>query len=198
MITRTSICACSSILSAIRNSNQQPPTHPQKLHRTPSKPRTSSPASSKKKRDSSQSYSQNPTLTSYSVSPSIKKVIPYAVYQSALIDRFSEDHINTLKFQGNLSHTECLLDRTRSPSLDSIIGHDYAKEQISDIIKFISLPKISKMPHLHSVLLYGPPGVGKTQLALSLLGNNDITCLEFSMPVLHSKYIGGFEKYLLT
>jgi len=78
------------------------------------------------------------------------------------------------------------------PSSTNIIGHGYAKQQMSDILSYTFNNDKSS---LHSILLYGVPGVGKTHLVSSMLKEVEATCFKFSMPSLSSKTIGGFEKY---
>jgi vacuolar protein-sorting-associated protein 4 len=47
-----------------------------------------------------------------------------------------------------------------------------------------------------SILLYGPPGVGKTMLALSICHHVKATCFWVSLADITSKFIGESEKLL--
>lgn len=83
-------------------------------------------------------------------------------------------------------------------SFNDIAGNDYAKDAINEA--FI-LPE--KRPELfsnvqpwQSILLYGPPGVGKTMLTQAVAFHCAATCFWVSLADITSKFIGESEKLL--
>jgi vacuolar protein-sorting-associated protein 4 len=82
---------------------------------------------------------------------------------------------------------------------ESIIGLDQVKEQLLFCTK---LPL--EMPHLFtgglaspsSILLYGPPGVGKTQIVRALAHESGFAFFTVSTASLISKYVGDSAKYV--
>jgi vacuolar protein-sorting-associated protein 4 len=55
---------------------------------------------------------------------------------------------------------------------------------------------MSKAKPWQSVLLYGPPGVGKTMLTQAVARHCDATCFWVSLTDITSKFIGESEKLL--
>ena len=95
----------------------------------------------------------------------------------------------------------CILKKKPEVSFDDIAGCAYAKECIN-----MSFVVPEKSPHLfkgskvkpwQSILLYGPPGVGKTMLTQAVVQLSDSTCFWVSVSDITSKYIGESEQRLI-
>ena len=84
-------------------------------------------------------------------------------------------------------------------SFEDIAGNDFAKSVIEESFvlpsKFPSLYKGPVKPW-QAILLYGPPGVGKTMLARSVSTHSSATCFWVSLADITSKFIGESEKLL--
>ena len=70
------------------------------------------------------------------------------------------------------SHLSPLADRLRPQSFDELVGQ---KKIFSDNRQLIQLLKSG---HLQSLILWGPPGCGKTSFAKSLINEVSATCYE--------------------
>lgn len=123
---------------------------------------------------------QNESQTSYQVGLNI---------HSELCTNYNTDLKNSLK--------KCILKRKPEISFCDIAGCEYAKECIN--MSFVvpnQCPDIFQMNNVRpwqSLLLYGPPGVGKTMLTQAVVQHSDATCFWVSVSDLTSKYIGESE-----
>eukprot|EP00357_Protocruzia_adherens_P011783 CAMPEP_0115001110 /NCGR_PEP_ID=MMETSP0216-20121206/17168_1 /TAXON_ID=223996 /ORGANISM="Protocruzia adherens, Strain Boccale" /LENGTH=470 /DNA_ID=CAMNT_0002366357 /DNA_START=12 /DNA_END=1424 /DNA_ORIENTATION=+ len=118
---------------------------------------------------------------------------------------FSEPHIpadNTKMYFEELRQNlkACILSKKPDVSLSKIAGNENLKNMIRDSLK---LPR--QFPHLfqgekptpwNKVLLYGPPGVGKTSIIQAVCNEIDATCFWVSVADVTSKFIGESEKLL--
>jgi SpoVK/Ycf46/Vps4 family AAA+-type ATPase len=96
---------------------------------------------------------------------------------------------------------KCILTRSPDISFKDIAGNDYAKEIINTSFVLPNLcPIIFQKTKVHpwqSILLYGPPGVGKTMLAQAVCNHSRATCFWVSVTDITSKYIGESEQRLI-
>lgn len=96
---------------------------------------------------------------------------------------------------------KCILTRKPEISLSDIAGCEYSKDCIN--MSFVvpnECPELFKMGNVRpwqTILLYGPPGVGKTMLTQAVVNNSDATCFWVSVSDLTSKYIGESEQKLI-
>lgn len=87
-----------------------------------------------------------------------------------------------------------------APSWDDVIGLDHVKRLLQN---WIRLP--SEMPHLYqgaraklknSLLLYGPPGIGKTMAVRALAASSERALFAIKSSDLISKWVGDSAKYV--
>jgi vacuolar protein-sorting-associated protein 4 len=112
-----------------------------------------------------------------------------------LFDEVSDKYFLQLKAKLKQS----ILIKKPSISFKDIAGNEYAKEIIRQtFIMPETHPKLfkEKARPWQSILLYGPPGVGKTMLALSVCHHTKRTCFWVSLADITSKFIGESEKLL--
>jgi vacuolar protein-sorting-associated protein 4 len=112
-----------------------------------------------------------------------------------LFDEVSDKYYSQLKAKLR----ESILIKKPQIGFKDIAGNDYAKEIIKEtFIIRESHPSIfkNKVRPWQSILLYGPPGVGKTMLALSVCHHSKSTCFWVSSADITSKFIGESEKLL--
>lgn len=78
------------------------------------------------------------------------------------------------------------------PHWDQIVGNDDAKTLLwSHIITRRSFKQYFEEPA--SILLFGPPGTGKTSMVKSLARHAGFVCLEINGPMIKKKYFGETE-----
>ena len=94
---------------------------------------------------------------------------------------------------------ESILINKPSIGLKDIAGNEFAKALITQtFIVPETHPALYKdrVRPWQSILLYGPPGVGKTMLALSICHHVKAKCFWVSLADITSKFIGESEKLL--
>ncbi len=89
-----------------------------------------------------------------------------------------------------------ILDRSPSVQWDDIIGLDYAKQTIEEILILpIAHPELRELTDFpKGMLLFGPPGTGKTMIAKAVASQCQSTFFNISASILTSKWMGEGEK----
>jgi vacuolar protein-sorting-associated protein 4 len=127
---------------------------------------------------------------------------------SYLPNRFQLEDI-TAKYHSELRnqlksiwYLDCILRQKPSVSFGDIAGNDYVKDLIKQTLLLPNLlPNIfsksrGKPRPWNTILLYGPPGVGKTMISQAICSEVNATCFWVSLSDVTSKFIGESEKLL--
>jgi SpoVK/Ycf46/Vps4 family AAA+-type ATPase len=94
---------------------------------------------------------------------------------------------------------QCLWIPSKKDSFSTIAGLQSIKQSLLDLVWTIKSPKLlhhQDNPYSHlvekppGILLYGPPGCGKTMLVKALAASTHIPCLVVTPSVLLRKYVG--------
>lgn len=94
-----------------------------------------------------------------------------------------------------------ILDRKLSIDWDDIAGLEFAKTTVREIIIYPLLrPDIFKGIRAppKGLLLFGPPGTGKTMIGKAIASKSNSTFFSISSSALTSKWIGEGEKLVKT
>jgi len=108
-----------------------------------------------------------------------------------LTQRYFKELRNTLK--------NCILTKKPPVAFSDVAGNNYAKKIIHEAFVLPNFcPGIftGKPKPWNKILLYGPPGVGKTMLAQAVCNEVNATAFWVSLADLTSKFIGESEKLL--
>ena len=138
---------------------------------------------------SSKTTSTRPSLSNRSTLPRTKEV---EVEYTPGIELPGYDHNLVQQILDNIVEKSCL-----NVSFDDIAGQDTAKQALREMTVLPSLnPELFQglLSPPKGLLLFGPPGNGKTLLAKAVAAKTDSTFLCMSASVLTSKWVGEGEK----
>lgn len=109
----------------------------------------------------------------------------------------SEDFLSSLEDFVPANLRGVSLQKDTGKTFDDVGGMDYVKQTLKRTmllpIKYPTLFKRCALKSQSSVLLYGPPGCGKTLIAEALINQGDLRSICVRGPELLSKYIGASE-----
>eukprot|EP00934_Nitzschia_sp_Nitz4_P003717 Nitzschia sp. Nitz4//scaffold2_size372955//159091//160464//NITZ4_000413-RA/size372955-snap-gene-0.27-mRNA-1//1//CDS//3329546748//3707//frame0 len=98
----------------------------------------------------------------------------------------------------------CMSD-TKMPRFHDIVGHDAIKERLDEVLLPLALPPSIAKQILQgvrslaaSILMFGPPGCGKTQMARAIAGEAEAAFLSVGPSDILSKYVGESEASIRT
>lgn len=84
--------------------------------------------------------------------------------------------------------------------LNELAGLSYAKKTLKSlIITPIRQPQLfSGRKPINTILLFGPPGTGKTKLAQALAAESQMTLYSITSANILNQFMGESEKYILS
>lgn len=94
-------------------------------------------------------------------------------------------------------HLGCILTKKPSVRLKDIAGNEYAKKCIEESFFLPAvLPNLfcGNLKSFNKILLYGPPGVGKTMICQAVCNEIQATPIWVSLTDITSRFIGESEK----
>jgi len=152
--------------------------------------------------DTKSTKSESNSLTTYISSASngvnskqsnTEVITPNSINDEDLIQKYYKELRNALK--------NCILTKKASVTFKDIAGNTYAKKIIQEAFVLPNLfPSYftGKPKAWNKILLYGPPGVGKTMMCQAVANEMNAVVLWVSLADITSKYTGESEKLLIT
>lgn len=144
----------------------------------------------------SESNSLQTHASSVSNGPNCKQtngdaVVPLNVNEEDMIQKYYKELRNSLR--------NCFSNKQPPVTFKDIAGNTYAKQILKEAFILPSLAPdyfTGKLKPWNKILLYGPPGVGKTMMARAVAKEMKATVLWVSLADITSKFIGESEKLL--
>jgi len=120
-------------------------------------------------------------------------ITPNTLNDEDMIQKYYKELRNALK--------NCMMTKRASVSFKDIAGNCYAKKIIQEAFVLPNLLPgyfTGKPKPWNKILLYGPPGVGKTMMCQAVATEMNASVLWVSLADITSKYTGESEKLLIT
>lgn len=120
-------------------------------------------------------------------------ITPNSINDEDLIQKYYKELRNALK--------NCILTKKASVAFKDIAGNTYAKKILQEALVLPNLIPgyfAGRPKPWNKILLYGPPGVGKTMMCQAVANEMNAVVLWVSLADITSKYTGESEKLLIT